>query len=154
MVEDYSRACQRERGKKREEEEKSPEKKHFAVTGIWTHGLCHQSRASYIGTTLISVSSFSRSSVKKALAWEVAYSWRHHHKWFQLFHPLLKLLKPFLTLQSDRGHKDTFLFIASVRIDSIMIRSFTMINDYLDSFCWDRLMDLNWKDTCFRDTNI
>ena len=26
MVEDYSRACQRERGKKKEEEEKSPEK--------------------------------------------------------------------------------------------------------------------------------
>ena len=34
MVEDYSRACKRERGKKKGEEEKSPEKNHFAVTGI------------------------------------------------------------------------------------------------------------------------
>ena len=49
MVEDYSRACQRERGKKKEEEEEeeSPEKNHFAVTGIRTHGLCLQSRACY-----------------------------------------------------------------------------------------------------------
>ena len=38
MVEDYSRACQRERGKKKEEEErrrrKKPRKKYFAETGI------------------------------------------------------------------------------------------------------------------------
>jgi len=34
MVEDYSRACQRERGKKKEEEEKSPGKNHFALTRI------------------------------------------------------------------------------------------------------------------------
>ena len=48
MVEDYSRACQRERGKKKEEEEeKKPRKNHFAMTGIWTHGLCLQSRACY-----------------------------------------------------------------------------------------------------------
>ena len=31
MVKDYSRACQRERGKKKK---KKPRKKHFAVTGI------------------------------------------------------------------------------------------------------------------------
>ena len=33
--------------KKKKEEEKSPEKNHFAVTGIWTLGLCLQSRACY-----------------------------------------------------------------------------------------------------------
>ena len=42
-----SRAYQRESGKKKEEEEKSPEKNHFAMTGTWTHGLCLQSQACY-----------------------------------------------------------------------------------------------------------
>ena len=37
---------ERERGKMKEEEEKSPEKNHFALTGIWTHGLCLQSMLS------------------------------------------------------------------------------------------------------------
>ena len=34
MVKDHFHASQRERGKKKEEDEKSPEKNHFAVTGI------------------------------------------------------------------------------------------------------------------------
>ena len=34
MVEDYSRACQRERGKKKEEEEKSPEKTTLPGSGF------------------------------------------------------------------------------------------------------------------------
>ena len=48
MVEDYSRACQRERGKKKEEEKKAQKKTHFATTGIWTHELCLQSQACYL----------------------------------------------------------------------------------------------------------
>ena len=34
-------------GKEEEGRRKKPRKNHFAVTGIWTHGLCHQSRACY-----------------------------------------------------------------------------------------------------------
>ena len=47
MVEDYSLACQRERSKKKEGKEKSPQKNHFAVTRIGALGLCLKSRACY-----------------------------------------------------------------------------------------------------------
>ena len=39
---------EREVRRKKKEEEESPEKNHFAVTGIWTHGLSLQSQACYL----------------------------------------------------------------------------------------------------------